>query len=327
MRVFCILLAFLSANHTFGTEMHSQVKEAKSVVDSLSLKLLQTLKDLQYTYEITRQKISDTLNKLEITKKVQTLLGQLSNERFPAVACKHRYVVPEFTYKQNIVVWSQSALPAHFTVNVQGSFICLPTSNSLLEEMKGGKQGGRDRRREGGREGERKEDREGEREGEREGGKEERREGEREERRQGGREGERERGREGGREGGREERREGGRKEDRVGKREGGRDGRREGGKEERREGKRKKTGRERGKERGRERGRERRKGGREAERERGKIRVLNFCQESLKNSLHRACLPGTKNEYKGDREANQNLARPRNKYIQPNMFQQTDPA
>lgn len=98
----------------------SEAQQAKGLVDSLSENLHNNLKEYKETIEKTEEKIHETVKELLIVKKVQVLLGQLNNQQISGEMCEHRYIVPDFHYKRNILIETQSALPPHYTITVQG---------------------------------------------------------------------------------------------------------------------------------------------------------------------------------------------------------------
>ena len=100
---------------------NSEVHKIKQMVDSLHKKLHNELKELNLTIKKAEEKISFITAKIVIVKKVQDLLAQLSNQSAHEKMCKHRYVVPGFLYKQNIVIKTQSTLPSQYTANVKGN--------------------------------------------------------------------------------------------------------------------------------------------------------------------------------------------------------------
>lgn len=98
----------------------SEAQQAKGLVDTLSKNLHNNLKAYRETIEKTEEKIHETVKELLIVKKVQVLLGQLNNQKHPEKMCEHRYIVPDFHYKQNILIETKSALPPRYTLTVQG---------------------------------------------------------------------------------------------------------------------------------------------------------------------------------------------------------------
>lgn len=114
------LAVLLLVFHFTSAFNSSEAQQAKGLVDSLSKNLHNNLKSYKEIIEKTKEKIHETLEELLIVKKVQILLGQLNNQQVPGEMCEHRYIVPDFHYKQNILIETQSALPPHYTITVQG---------------------------------------------------------------------------------------------------------------------------------------------------------------------------------------------------------------
>ena len=112
-----LLLVFQISSSAWN---NSEAVKAKEMVDSLSQKLHNNLKELKVTIEKAKENVSRIVEKLVIVKKVQVLLGQLSNQPVPGTMCEHRYIVPDFHYKQTILIQTQSALPSHYTAYVHG---------------------------------------------------------------------------------------------------------------------------------------------------------------------------------------------------------------
>ena len=132
------LAVLLLVFHFTSAFNSSEAQQAKGLVDSLSKNLHNNLKSYKETIEKTKEKIHETLEELLIVKKVQVLLGQLNNQQVAGEMCEHRYIVPDFHYKQNILLETQSALPPHYTITVQGKgyllyfclFINVPSSKA-----------------------------------------------------------------------------------------------------------------------------------------------------------------------------------------------------
>ncbi|KAJ7360256.1 hypothetical protein OS493_016886 [Desmophyllum pertusum] len=82
-------------------------------------KLYNNLKGYKETIQRTKVKISKTVDELLIVKKVQVLLGQLNNQQVPGGMCEHRYIVPDFNFKQNILIETHSELPSYYTITIQ----------------------------------------------------------------------------------------------------------------------------------------------------------------------------------------------------------------
>ena len=126
LRDICLPLAVaLSIFHHVRTlpESHKEAYEAETIVDALSKKLHGKLLTLEDTYHKTKEDISATIKELATLKKVDVLLGQLNNRHEPGPICEHDYIVVDFRYKQNILIETRSALPAHYTISVQGKTI------------------------------------------------------------------------------------------------------------------------------------------------------------------------------------------------------------
>lgn len=87
---------------TLGNQLHNEIKELKEIIEKV------------------KQNISEIVEKLVIVKKVQVLLGELSNYQVPGLMCGHRYIVPDFHYKQVILIETKSALPSHYTASIKG---------------------------------------------------------------------------------------------------------------------------------------------------------------------------------------------------------------
>lgn len=112
------LLLFFHSTSAFNS---SEAHQAKGLVDSLSKKLYNNLKGYKETIQRTKVKISKTVDELLIVKKVQVLLGQLNNQQVPGGMCEHRYIVPDFNFKQNILIETHSELPSYYTITIQGN--------------------------------------------------------------------------------------------------------------------------------------------------------------------------------------------------------------
>lgn len=117
------LAVLLLVFHPTSAFNSSEAQKAKGLVDSLSKNLHNNLKSYKETIEKTEEKIHETVKELLIVKKVQVLLGQLNNQQVPGEMCEHRYIVPDFHYKRNILIETHSALPPHYTITVQGKFV------------------------------------------------------------------------------------------------------------------------------------------------------------------------------------------------------------
>ena len=131
LRDICLSLAVaLSIFHlarTLPESRHKEAYEAETIVDALSKKLHGKLLTLEDAYHKTKEEISATIKELAILKKVDLLLGQLNNRYEPEPLCDHDYIVVDFRYKQNILIETRSALPAHYTISVQGKSIIFPS--------------------------------------------------------------------------------------------------------------------------------------------------------------------------------------------------------
>lgn len=117
---FLALAVMLFIFHAASSAENNEAQKAKEMVDSLSKKLHNELKEFKEIIEEAKQNISTIVEKLVIVKKVQILLGKLNNQQVPGKMCEHRYIVPDFLYKQSILIETHSALPSHYTATVQG---------------------------------------------------------------------------------------------------------------------------------------------------------------------------------------------------------------
>ena len=99
---------------------NNEGQKAKEMMDSLSKKLHNDVKELKETIEKAKENISKIVDRLVIVKKVQLLLAQLNNQPVPGKMCEHRYIVPDFHYKQAILIQTKSALPSRYTATVKG---------------------------------------------------------------------------------------------------------------------------------------------------------------------------------------------------------------
>ena len=99
---------------------NNEGQKAKEMMDSLSKKLHSDVKELKETIEEAKENISKIVDRLVIVKKVQLLLAQLNNQPVPGKMCEHRYIVPDFHYKQAILIQTKSALPSRYTATVEG---------------------------------------------------------------------------------------------------------------------------------------------------------------------------------------------------------------
>ena len=124
LRDFCLPLAVaLLIFHLGGAlpeSRHKEAYEAETIMNGLSKKLHDKLLRLEDTLQETKKEISATIKDLTILKKVDVLLGQLNNRHEPGSLCEHGYIMVDFRYKQNILIETRSALPAHYTITVQG---------------------------------------------------------------------------------------------------------------------------------------------------------------------------------------------------------------
>lgn len=118
---------------------HKESYEAETIVNGLSKKLRDKLLTLEDTLHKTKEEISATIKDLTILKKVDVLLGQLNNRHEPGQLCEHGYIVVDFRYKQKILIETRSALPAHYTITVQGKNMIFPSlgiANSWSRTMR-----------------------------------------------------------------------------------------------------------------------------------------------------------------------------------------------
>ena len=115
---FAALLLAFNPTSAFNS---SEAQQAKGLVDSLSKRLHNNLKGYKDIIERTEEKISKTVEELLIVKKVQVLLGHLNNQHVPGELCEHRYIVPDFHYKQDILIETRSTLPSQYTITLQGN--------------------------------------------------------------------------------------------------------------------------------------------------------------------------------------------------------------
>ena len=140
LRDFCLPLAVALLIFHLGRALpgsrHKEAYEAETIVNVLSNKLHDKLLRLEGTLHKTKEEISATIKELTILKKVDVLLGQLNNREEPGPLCEHDYIVDDFRYKQNILIETRSALPAHYTITVQGKNMIFP-SLSIANEWFG----------------------------------------------------------------------------------------------------------------------------------------------------------------------------------------------
>ena len=115
-----LALALLLVCQGAASGSDDEGQEAKEIMDSLSERLHNEVKDLKETIEEAEQNISKIVEKLVIVKKVQILLAQYNNQPVPGKMCEHRYIVPGFDYKQPILIETKSALPSRYTATVKG---------------------------------------------------------------------------------------------------------------------------------------------------------------------------------------------------------------
>lgn len=120
LRDICLPLAIALSTFQLVKSRHKEAYEAKTIVNELSKKLHKKLWTLEDTYHKTKEEIGATIKELAVLKKVDVLLGQLNNRHEPGPLCEHDYILVDFRYKQNILIATRSALPAHYTLSVQG---------------------------------------------------------------------------------------------------------------------------------------------------------------------------------------------------------------
>ena len=85
-------------------------------MDSLSKKLHDDIKELKETIAEAKRKINKTIQRLVLVKEIQVLLAQPVSGKM----CERRYIVPDFHFKQAILIRTKSALPSRYTVTVKG---------------------------------------------------------------------------------------------------------------------------------------------------------------------------------------------------------------
>ena len=112
-----MLLAFRAVTSTWN---NSEAQEAKEKMDTLSKKLHNDIKAFKETIEEAKENITRIVDRLVIVKKVQVLLAKLNNQPVPGKMCEHRYIVPDFLFKQVIFIETTSALPSRYTASLKG---------------------------------------------------------------------------------------------------------------------------------------------------------------------------------------------------------------
>lgn len=119
-QAFLALVVLLLVNGSTYARRDSDVRKAKDIMDSLSKKLHNDIKELKESIEEAKKKINKTVERLVIVKKIQLLLARLSNQPVPGKMCEPRYIVPDFHYKKAILIQMKSALPSLYTATVKG---------------------------------------------------------------------------------------------------------------------------------------------------------------------------------------------------------------
>ena len=119
-QVFLALVVLLLVNGSTYARSYSDVRKAKDIMDSLSKKMHIDIKVAKGGIKEAKKKINKTVERLVIVKKIQLLLARLSNQPVPGNMCEPRYIVPDFHYKQAILIHTKSALPSRYTATVKG---------------------------------------------------------------------------------------------------------------------------------------------------------------------------------------------------------------
>ena len=119
-QAFLALVVLLLVNGLTYAWRDNDVRKAKDIMDSLSKKLHNDMKELKESIEEAKKKINKTVERLVIVKKIQLLLARLSNQSVRGKMCEPRYIVPDFHYKQAILIQTKSALPSRYTATVKG---------------------------------------------------------------------------------------------------------------------------------------------------------------------------------------------------------------
>lgn len=112
---------------TSQLKRHSEIHQAKNLVDTLSFKLRLNLKTYQTRYSSSKQLSSHYLaqsvavqNEIKQLNKLKHLLNQLAGQT--SSTCEKFYSKFGFTASRPIVIkTTSSALPKHYTAKVQGT--------------------------------------------------------------------------------------------------------------------------------------------------------------------------------------------------------------
>ena len=107
-----------------GLKRHSEMHEAKNLIDTLSSKLHLNLQTYQNKYNNLKQQSNEFLARSGSTKDEIRLLnklkGLLNDLTETSLICEKFYTNFDFTVSQKIIINSSASLPKDYTVTLQG---------------------------------------------------------------------------------------------------------------------------------------------------------------------------------------------------------------
>ena len=117
-----------------GLHNHSEIHEAKNLIDALSFKLHLNLQKYENKYESlqiqSKEYLAHSDSAKEEIKTLNKLKDLLNDVTKKSSICEKFYANFDFTVARQIMINSSASLPKDYTVAVQGTSVIITASNS-----------------------------------------------------------------------------------------------------------------------------------------------------------------------------------------------------